>query len=713
MEGMMYLLGLILAILAGLHLTRNPDRGGGPGEGNVGEARAIYEGSAKFRREGLRLYMGSAVFHGGPFLAFLIALSVIVLIIDVTYAHYIGSVRSFLGFALAASILGLIVSMLLKSSHENMDMEGFGKGLKGKVGGKTGLIVVGVVIALLFVAIGMGGAYSLICLVPLVILMIIMLSVFMRARRSIVQVDKFDADAPKGSRVKSPARFADGARAAVALFALAILIASSLMPYVAPAGLVKNSLYDSLGNNKVSGANNNTLEDPNEVRVVSWNLATEYLQRSYGDSASFLDSSNAGLLKYTDPSYVNDRFVWVNAPYYESWKWFGDKEVPFFVYVVNDPANISAESTGLTHKVETELDTHEIRISWSQRLEQLCFARYAAQYEIAQIRFTIDDEENPYWVVYLAVRDLVYNRLHLEKLLVVDATDMSKNTEYDVTDTDGIPEWLEVVYPDIYVYDWVWFWAEYRLGLGYRWFNKAHLYEPDDSAARFIVIQGNTYWQIPLVQKTSHVLGGYVWVDTRTGDATFYNRENISLADKDTVEAQIQKYLSSGALGYQRLDIHEGYLYPMRLNDGSQREAYVFPLYAGLTVQKYAVVDAEDYTSEPYIENDLGLALERYRARAGGSGGGELEWQDFNLAAGDIEGEEAVLSVSNATETNLTLVFTTSDLQLGLIAAGDDEMREVRLAVAAWGRGEAVTVRFVLVEGVVVDADWEGSDLVP
>jgi hypothetical protein len=204
-----------------------------------------------------------------------------------------------------------------------------------------------------------------------------------------------------------------------------------------------------------------------------------------------------------------------------------------------------------------------------------------------------------------------------------------------------------------------------------------------------------------------------VWVNTRTGESTFYNREDSSLADKDTVEAQIQKYLSSGALGYQRLDIHEGYLYPMRLNDGTQREAYIFPLYAGLTVTKYAVVDAVDYTSEPFIEDDLALALERYRARGGGTNQGELEWADFTITSGHVEDEEAVLTVSNSTVTNMTLVFTSSDLQLGLLATGPDEMREVRLAVAAWNRGDTVMVHLVLFEDLVVDADWEGADLVP
>jgi hypothetical protein len=83
------------------------------------------------------------------------------------------------------------------------------------------------------------------------------------------------------------------------------------------------------------------------------------------------------------------------------------------------------------------------------------------------------------------------------------------------------------------------------------------------------------------------------------------------------------------------------------------------------------------------------------------------------MMSGHTEADEAVISVSNSTVTNMTLVFTTSDLQLGLHTAGEDEMREVRLAVAAWNRGDTVTIRLVVLDRMVLDADWEGADLVP
>lgn len=704
----MYLLGFLLALLAGFHMTRNPESVEG-GKGSVEEAKASFERTARFRREGWKVYMGPVVMHIGPFVGFLIFFEGIVILMDLTYAYYIGSVRTFLSYALGASVLGILVSVGVRSIAGEVDSDSIQERLKeagifGGGGKGVSAFSIALIVILIITIVSLGAAASVVCIVPLVIILLIVISFTLRRGRESGRT--FSA-----KRFMVPGRYTDSARLMVAVFTLIMLVFSSFLPYVNPSELTDNPLYSSLTYNHEEGDNPVTLEDPQEVRVVSWQLAIEYLQRSYGESAAFLDSSEGGLLEYTDPAYVNGRFVWVNAPYYEAWKWFGGKKVPFFVYVENDPANLSVEATRVTHKVTTELETHETRITWAKRLGQIAFDRYAAELEIAQIRFTIDDDENPYWIVYLAERDLWYNRLHLKKLLLVSAVDMDDNVEYDIHD-QGIPGWLEVVYPDGYVYDWVAFWAENRLGLGYKWFNKAHLYEPDDVAARFIVLGGKTYWQIPLVQKTSHVLGGYVWVDTRTGDATFFNRENKSLADKDTVQAQIEKYLSSGALGFQRLDIHEGYLYPIRLDDGMVREAYIFPLYAGLTVQKYAVVDAEDYTSEPYIDNDLGLALDRYRGRSGGGGDGGLEWQGFALSAGYVEEEEAVITVSNSTLRNLTLVIVVQDLDRGLVTAGEDEMWELKLAVAAWGRGEEVDLRLVLEERTVVDVDWEGADLV-
>ena len=61
------------------------------------------------------------------------------------------------------------------------------------------------------------------------------------------------------------------------------------------------------------------------------------------------------------------------------------------------------------------------------------------------------------------------------------------------------------------------------MGAGYALVDKKHLYESDDIDARFLVINNYTIWQVPLRQKDSNVLGGFVQVDTRTGVATWPN----------------------------------------------------------------------------------------------------------------------------------------------------------------------------------------------
>jgi hypothetical protein len=297
---------------------------------------------------------------------------------------------------------------------------------------------------------------------------------------------------------------------------------------------------------------------------------------------------------------------------------------------------------------------------------------------------------------------------NLKKLVIVSVSDWNDYTEYDITDNATIPSWLEVVYPDQYVYTWVSYWGSYRSGLVYSWFNKKHLYDPDDTA-RFIIIQNKTYWQIPVRQKDSEVLGGFVQVDTRTGKATFWNREAKSYVGMWTVEQQIFSYLSSGQVGFQQMTIHEGYLYPIKMNDNSIREAYIFPLYAGFTVQKYAIVDAELYTAAPTIDTSLQDALDAYRARSpGGANQTNLTWKTLKIVNAFAEAANVVVTLNDTH----TYSIAEEDLKSGIIIKPKDEFKELKLAVAEHARTSNVTIDVVIDQGKIVDVDYLGADLV-
>jgi len=551
----------------------------------------------------------------------------------------------------------------------------------------------------------MGVAMSVVAVVAAVILPIIL--TFIHALVAIVVVLAIFIYMGRRA-VRNPGRALMAIKGYSALFMVSILVVGIWNPMLHPEG-VDNPLFDSLEDNETSAPQSSYITDLDEIRVISWDLATQYLQRAYGDSASTLATDPWTLAEDTDPTYVDGKFVWVDAPQFEAWKWLGGKDVPFFVYVVNEPEKMDNENPDIVHRVEQPLNTHKEKIAWKERVWNLAFDKYSGKYEVTQIRIDLDDAYQPHWIIYLSERGVIYNLPTLKKILIVSVEDIDDYEEFDIDDLDSIPDWLEVVYPDSYVYEWVDYWGSYRKGLVYSWFNKKHLYDPDDVAARFLIIQNQTYWQIPIRQKDSEVLGGFIQVDTRTGDAVFWNREAKSYVSKWTVEKQITSYLSSGEVGFQQLSIHEGYLYPLRTNDGQVREAYIFPLYAGFTVQKYAVVDAEYYTAAPYIDTSLEDVLERYRSRASAtSNTTNLTWETHKIQNAFSEADTVVMTLQNES----TFVVTEEDLKGGTLALAEDEWLELKLATAEHARTGNETIDVVLDKGKIVDVDYLEADLV-
>jgi len=497
-----------------------------------------------------------------------------------------------------------------------------------------------------------------------------------------------------------------GIRPFIVIGTVILLVAANITPQMGNLDFnpMFNDLNESVDN---TDAPSNYLTDPNDVRVISWYLATQYLQRSYGDSASSLNADEWQIMDYTAPSLVNGEFVWINAPIFEPWKWTGGKEIPFYVTVVNDPANMSSEGFDPIHTSEEGFSVHISQISWENRIDQILFDEYALELVKVQVRFDIDDEQNPFWIVYLGQRGIIKDVVTMEKILIINARDINDHTAYDVEDPN-IPAWLEVVYPDYYVEDWASLWGEWREGILYHAFTKTHLSTPSDSA-RFIVLNGQTYWYIPMTQLSSDVLAGYILVDTRSGEAVYHNRETKSLANLYTAQEQVDAYLVSGAEGFSQLSIDEGYLYPIMTDSGTVRDAYIFPLYSGFSIQKFAIVDAEEYTQTPVLETNLESALMKYNSRSWGEAQANLsyDWVEWQLENGYCEEEECVVTADSA-----TYIITEKDLAGGAISGGANEWRELKLAVSEFERMGNVTIFVTANSDLVNDVDYEGSDLV-
>ena len=500
-----------------------------------------------------------------------------------------------------------------------------------------------------------------------------------------------------------------GLRPILVIAVVLLIFVSNITPLM--GNLDFNPMFKDLNDSEDNiGEPENFLSNSDEVRVISWSLASQYLERSYGDSASSLNAYEYEMMQYTSPTIVNGEFMWINAPKFETWKWTGGKDVPFFVSVINDPANMSNEGFDPIRKSEKGFSVHVSQITWSNRIDQILFDDYALYLDKIQIRFDVDDSNNPFWIVYLGERGIVQDVMTLEKILIINARDINDYEVYDVKETATIPKWLEIVYPDFYVENWAGLWGEWREGIFYHMFTKTHLSYPSDSA-RFIVLNGETFWYVPMNQLSSNVLAGYILVDTRTGEATYYNREAKSLANLGTAWGQVDAYLASGAEGYSQLRIDEGYLYPVRTESGSIRDAYIFPLYSGFSIQKFAIVDAQEYTQKPVLETSLDSALLKYRSKTWGNSSFNetYDWLEWKIENGYCEDDECVI-----TSNSSTYVVAESDLVSGAIDNAKDEWRELNLAISEFERTGNVTI-FVtcnLETKFVSDVDYEDSDLI-
>ncbi len=426
---------------------------------------------------------------------------------------------------------------------------------------------------------------------------------------------------------------------------------------------------------------------PDEVRLVPWSVAQAYLERVYGDSAAYLDTSASTMRENTHPTVVNGNFVWLNVPQFESWKWFGGRKLPFYVMVNATGREIH------TQRVDVEMEVSESHIEWSWRINRIVRKVAGENYNVAQVRFDLDDNYHPYYIVYLSYHHIPYYYETIEKLVIIDAVDGSAK----VVDPKDAPSWLEVVYPDEYVYKWVSWWAINRNGWYYKKFVKTNLFTPDLPDAKFLLINGTSYWYIPLKQLQSHVLGGYMLVNTRTGESKFYNRASYNYVDYSTAWVQLHTYLSSGEMGYMQLSIREGYLYTVDLGNGTKKEVYILPLYAGLSLQKIAIIDPVNYQSKPTIAEDVESAIEMLKR---GESGGNEESHRVILVDGMYISSTMAYIYTNSS----IITIDKESLKLGENSA-DEDWVTLEIAYSKYLHGDSVYLNLTYMGDLVIDVN--------
>lgn len=494
------------------------------------------------------------------------------------------------------------------------------------------------------------------------------------------------------------ATFIPSGKAGVGGAVLLLLLLTSFVPLTAwGASTIDEPVYIGLQTRATTG-NAPSLANASDARVMTWGHASELLARGYSEDASFLDANAYSVQARTYPDFVGGKFLWVHPTAPETSKWlFGGITASKVLYVENNPANVTPQT--ITGKLAVQLDG----AFWPDRVARHAMNAGELRYSLQDVALQLDDSFHPYWIAYLSEIDW-RGQPHLEKLLVIDAY---TGAEESYTPANA-PAWLEQVYPESYVYQWADYWGGQREGLLYRLFNAARLVEPDDVTVRYIRLENTTYWLLPMRQLGSNQLGGYILVNTRTGDARFFDRFDRSLIDYETAYNQLQAIMASGeatkGAGAIRLEVSEGYLYPIQMADGTQRDAYVFPLWERLKVAQFAIIDARDFNTKRVFASSIEDALRTFSGLSlPGTNVTDEATKLLPLLGGAVDGGKAVVNL------NGTLYrVTTADLSGGKRHEADREMDELTYAIAEVGRGKDVTLEVRTEGGRVVDVTYPG-----
>ncbi|WP_188048824.1 hypothetical protein [Flavobacterium sp. GP15] len=276
---------------------------------------------------------------------------------------------------------------------------------------------------------------------------------------------------------------------------------------------------------------------------------------------------------------VNDELYWV-APLLHSGllKWFNNQEGTAGYVMVS-----------ATNERDVKLVQHvggkAIKIKYqpgayfgSELHRHVYFNGYATA-GLADFSFEIDDAGNPFWVITKYEKRIGFSGKEANGIVVVDAQSGAM-TEYSIAKT---PLWVDRIQPLGFIEDQLNDWGEYVHG--YWNFSNADKLQTTEGLTLVYGKDNKSYWYTGLtsVGKDESAVG-FVLVDTRTKEATFYKQSGATeFAAQSSAEGKVQEkgYKASLPIPY---NINNIPAYVMTLKDD------------GGLVKMFAMVDISDYT---------------------------------------------------------------------------------------------------------------------
>jgi hypothetical protein len=313
-----------------------------------------------------------------------------------------------------------------------------------------------------------------------------------------------------------------------------------------------------------------------EIRVVDENLAYLLGDKILGSQPALGSQVQLGEFYIQK---INNKLYWV-APLLHSgfFKWMNNKEGTAG-YVMVSATN--ERDVRLVQNVAGK----DIKIKYqpgayfqSDIRRHLYFNGY---YNIGLTDFTfeIDDTGRPFWVVTKFAKKIGFSGDDATGVVVVDAQSGSIK-EYDITNT---PKWIDRIQPIDFVENQLNDWGKYVHG--YWNFSNADKLQTTEGLTLVYGNDNKSYWYTGLtsVGKDESAVG-FVLVDTRTKEATFYKQSGATeFAAQSSARGKVQEkgYEASLPIPY---NINNIPTYVMTLKD------------KGGLVKMFAMVAINDYT---------------------------------------------------------------------------------------------------------------------
>lgn len=245
---------------------------------------------------------------------------------------------------------------------------------------------------------------------------------------------------------------------------------------------------------------------------------------------------------------VQGRLTWVSPLAHSSvFKYLANKTTPGYITV--SASNFS--DTSETLDMPISFGTNGFYFNGDVH-RHLYFNGYHGTY-LDDYTMELDESGKPYWVVSKFERTVGASGKKITGVVIVDAQ-TGDIQDIDVSELAEKAPWVDRVQPEDIIFSQIEDWGTLSLGFLNRYFFGREMINPTEGMSLVYTKDGRSMWYTGL-QSGSGQDGtvGFMMVDTKTGNATFYRRSGITEeVAKRAIEGKVQEfgYVASNPIPY-------------------------------------------------------------------------------------------------------------------------------------------------------------------